>query len=125
MVKAFDCIGCLPTMGPQGQPPYELFLYFNDIEHTCTKVRSPQTNGAVGRLHQTIQDEFYQFTFRKKLCRSQEDIQIDLDAFMYQYNLRTNQGRYYQGRTPLQTFLEDLELYQRHGYEKIENKEAA
>ncbi len=45
------------------------------------------------RLHQTIQDEFYQVAFRKKLYHSIEEIQADLDAFMEQYNTeRTNQG---------------------------------
>jgi hypothetical protein len=47
--------------------PYELFLHINDIEHTRTKVRRPQTNGSVERLNQTIQDEFYQVAFQKKV----------------------------------------------------------
>ncbi|RJX36304.1 MAG: hypothetical protein C4525_01075 [Desulfarculus sp.] len=68
-------------------------MHLNDIEHTRTRVRHPQTNGAVERLHQTIQDEFYQVAFRKKLYHSIEEIQADLDAFMEQYNTeRTNQG---------------------------------
>ncbi len=53
--------------GRQDSHPYELFLHLNDIEHTRTKVRHPQTNGAVERLHQTIQNEFYEVAFRKKL----------------------------------------------------------
>lgn len=112
--------------GRKDSHPYELFLHINNIDHTRTKVRSPQTNGAVERLHQTIQDEFYQVAFRKKLYRSLEEIQADLDVFMDQYNTeRTNQGRYCQGRTPFQTFLDGLELYQQHVYEEVENKEAA
>ncbi len=55
-----------------------------------------------------------------------EEIQADLDAFMEQYNIeRTNQGRYCQGRTPLQTFMEGLNLYQRHVYEGLETEGAA
>jgi len=42
--------------GRQESHPYELFLHLNDIEHTRTKVRKPQTNGAVERLNQTIQE---------------------------------------------------------------------
>jgi transposase InsO family protein len=45
--------------GRQETHPYELFLHLNDIEHTRIKVRHPQTNGAVERLNQTIQEEFY------------------------------------------------------------------
>ncbi len=112
--------------GRKDSHPYELFLHLNDIEHTRTKVRRPQTNGAVERLHQTIQNEFYQVAFRKKLYHTIEEIQADLDTFMEQYNTeRTNQGRYCQGRTPFQTFLEGLELYQQHVYEGIEIKDAA
>lgn len=45
---------------------------------------------------------------------------------MEQYNTeRTNQGRYCQGRTPLQTFMDGLNLYQRHVYEGLETDEAA
>lgn len=105
---------------------YELFLHLNGIEHTRTRVRRPQTNGSVERLNQTIQNEFYQVAFRKKLYHTLEEIQADLDAFMDYYNTqRTNQGRYCQGRTPLQTFLEGLELYKKHVYEGLEIEEAA
>ncbi len=48
---------------------YELYLVINEIEHTKTKARSPQTNGICERFHKTILQEFYQVTFRKKtLC---------------------------------------------------------
>jgi len=87
--------------GRQDNHPYELFLHLSDIEHTRTKVRRPQTNGSVERLNQTIQDEFYQVAFRKKLYQTLEEIQADLDDFMATYNNeRTNQGKYCQGRTP-------------------------
>lgn len=101
--------------GRQESHPYELFLYLNDIEHTRTKVRRPQTNGSVERLNQTIQDEFYSVAFRKQLYRTVEAIQVDLDVFMEYYNKeRTNQGRYCQGRTPLETFNEGLHLYNQY-----------
>lgn len=99
--------------------PYELFLHLNDIEHTKIRVRRPQTNGAVERLSQIIEDEFYKVAFRKKLYKTLEDMQAELDDFMTYYNNeRTNQGRYCQGRTPAGTFIdiEDLELYERFVY---------
>ena len=112
--------------GRQDSHPYELFLHLSGIEHTRTKVRKPQTNGAVERLHQTIQNEFYQVAFRKKLFHTLQEIQTDLDSFMGYYNKeRTNQGRYCQGRTPFQTFIDGLELYQQYVYENLENKDAA
>jgi len=105
--------------------PYELFLYLNDIDHTKIKPRRPQTNGSVERLNQTIEDEFYKVAFRKKLYKSLEEIQADLDEFMAYYNNeRTNQGRHCQGRTPVETFMEGLELYERYVHENnLEEKE--
>jgi transposase InsO family protein len=32
---------------------YQLFLAINDIDHTKTKVKSPQTNGICERFHKT------------------------------------------------------------------------
>jgi len=104
--------------GRQESHPYELFLHLNDIEHTRTKVRKPRTNGSVERLHQTIKDEFYAVAFRKKLYRTVEEVQEDLETFMDYYNQeRTNQGRYCQGRTPLQTFKDGLNLYQEYVFD--------
>lgn len=112
--------------GRRDEHAYQLFLQLNEIEHTRIKVRHPQTNGAVERLNQTIQEEFYKVAFRKKLYRSSEEIQQDLDEFMLWYNTeRTNQGRSCQGRTPLQTFVEGLELYQQYVYDKEVIKVAA
>jgi transposase InsO family protein len=79
------------------------------IEHTRTKVRKPQTNGAVERLNQTIEEEFYKIASRKKLYHSIEEMQQDLDEFInYHNNDRTNQGHYCQGRTPQQPSLDGL-----------------
>jgi len=91
--------------------PYQLFLYLNDIEHSRTKARHPQTNGCTERFNKTILDEFYKVAFRKSLYRTLEEIQKDLDSFMEEYNYkRTNQGKYCKGRTPIETFTEGLEL---------------
>ena len=59
---------------------YELYLAVEDIDHTRTKTRSPQTNGICERLHRTVLDEFYRVAFRKKIYRTIEELQTDLDA---------------------------------------------
>ncbi len=104
--------------------PYQLFLHLNDIEHTRTKARHPQTNGMTEKLNQTIQEEFYAVAFRKRLYLTMEQLQEDLDAFMHRYNTdRTNQGKHCQGRTPMDTFLAGKELYQKYVYEEAETTE--
>ena len=49
---------------------YELYLAVEDIDHSRTKTKSPQTNGIVERLHKTMLNEFYRIAFRKKLYTS-------------------------------------------------------
>jgi len=46
---------------------YDLYLAVENIDHTRTKVSSPQTNGIVERFHKTMLKEFYRITFRKKI----------------------------------------------------------
>ena len=46
---------------------YELYLAVEDIDHTRTKTKSPQTNGIVERFHKTMLNEFYRVAFRKKI----------------------------------------------------------
>jgi transposase InsO family protein len=45
---------------------YELYLAVENIDHSKTKARHPQTNGICERFHKTILNEFYQIAFRKK-----------------------------------------------------------
>ncbi len=86
---------------------YELYLALNDIEHTKTKARSPQTNGICERFHKTILQEFYQITFRKKIYKNIDELQDDLDEWLLFYNRdRSHQGKMCCGRTPMET-LED------------------
>ena len=97
--------------------PYQLFLHLNDIDHTRTKARHPQTNGACERLNQIIQNEFYAVAFRKKLYKSMDEMQMDLDEYMNRYNNeRTNQGKRCLGKTPKQTFDEGYEQYKKPAY---------
>ena len=56
------------------QHDYELYLAVNDIDHTKTKAKSPQTNGICERFHKTVLQAFYQVTFRKKLYKDIESL---------------------------------------------------
>ena len=91
---------------------YQLYLALNDIEHTKTKVMHPQTNGICERFHKTILNEFYQVAFRKKIYRSVEELQIDLDEWISYYNNdRTHQGKMCCERTPMETFIDSKEVW--------------
>lgn len=84
---------------------FELYLAIEDIDHSRTKTRSPQTNGICERFHRTVQEEFYAITFRKKLYQSVAQLQADLDVWVEEYNKeRPHSGRYCYGKTPYQTF---------------------
>ena len=90
---------------------FQLYLAIEDIEHTTTKAKSPQTNGICERFHQTIQNEFYATAFRKKVYSSIEELQKDVDIWMEEYNNeRTHTGKYCFGKTPKQTFDESKHL---------------
>lgn len=92
---------------------YQLYLAIEDIDHTRTKAKSPQTNGICERFHRTIQEEFYSTAFRKKLYRTLDELQSDLDAWLREYNEeRSHSGKYCYGKTPLQTFLDSKRLAQ-------------
>jgi transposase InsO family protein len=90
---------------------YELYLAVEDIDHSRTKTKSPQTNGICERFHKTILQEFYRVAFRKKVYRSIAELQADLDEWMAEYNeVRTHQGRWCYGKTPMHTFRDALPL---------------
>ena len=90
---------------------YELYLAVEDIDHTRTKTKSPQTNGICERFHKTLLDEFYRVAFRKKIYHSIDELQADLDAWIADYNTnRPHQGRWCFGKTPMHTFLDSLPI---------------
>ena len=92
---------------------YELDLAVEDVDHSRTKAKNPQTNGIVERFHKTVLNEFYRVTFRKKIYGSLAALQADLDEWIQSYNEeRSHQGRWCFGKTPMQTFLDAVPLAQ-------------
>lgn len=90
---------------------YALYLDLENIEHTRTKARSPQTNGICERFHQTIQNEFYATAFRRKLYANLDQLQADVDGWIKSYNEeRTHSGKHCFGKTPLQTLQDSIPL---------------
>jgi len=97
--------------GNRERHEYQLYLAIEDIDHSKTKARSPQTNGICERFHKTIQDEFYSVAFRKKIYYSLDEIQEDVDNWIEEYNKeRTHSGKYCFSKTPYQTFLDSKNL---------------
>jgi len=85
---------------------YELYLAVEDIDHSRTKTKSPQTNGICERFHRTVLDEFYRVAFRKKIYRTIDELQTDLDVWITEYNQqRPHQGRWCFGKTRCRPFL--------------------
>jgi transposase InsO family protein len=90
---------------------YELYLAVEDVDHSRTKTKSPQTNGIVERFHKTVLDEFYRVAFRKRIYGSIAELQANLDEWIRSYNEdRPHQGRWCFGKTPMQTFLDAIPL---------------
>jgi len=90
---------------------YELYLAVEDVDHSRTKAKNPQTNGIVERFHKTVLNEFYRVAFRKRIYGSIAELQADLDAWIRSYNEdRPHQGRWCFGKTPMQTFLDAIPI---------------
>ena len=90
---------------------YQLYLAVENIDHSKTRAKRPQSNGICERFHKTILQEFYQIAFRKKIYNSIEELQADLDQWLKFYNEeRPHSGRYCYGKTPMQTFNDSKQL---------------
>ncbi len=97
--------------GKREHHEYQLYLTIEDIDHTKTKAKSPQTNGICERFRKTMQNEFFFVAFRKKVYKSIEGLQTDLDQWVDWYNTeRTHTGKHCYGKTPLQTFEDSILL---------------
>jgi transposase InsO family protein/transposase-like protein len=95
--------------GRPDRHPYELFLQLEDIAHKTTRVRRPQSNGIVERLHRTLLDEHFRIEGRRTWFETIAEMQVVLDVYLDGYNhRRPHQGRGMHGRTPAQAFTEGL-----------------
>jgi hypothetical protein len=102
------------------QHEFQLYLAIEDIDHSKTKAKSPQTNGICERFNKTIHDEFYAVAFRKKIYRTIPDLQQDLDRWMHYYNQdRTHTGKYCFGKTLMETFVKSIPLAKEMLLEKL------
>ena len=97
--------------GAREHHEYQLYLAIEDIDHTRTKAKSPQTNGICERFHRTVQEEFYAVAFRKKIYGKIGELQEDLDQWLNYYNTqRPHSGKKCEGKTPMETFLGSMHL---------------
>ena len=56
-------------------------------------------------------NEFYRIAFRRKIYERLEELQVDVDTWVQEYNeLRPHQGRRCYGKTPMQTLLDSILL---------------
>lgn len=99
---------------------YQLYLGIENIDHTKTKAASPQTNGICERFHRTMKSECYDIIFRKKIYKTLEELQKDVNQWLVEYNeSRPHSGKHCFGKTPMQTFLENKILAQSKNLTKI------
>lgn len=97
--------------GAREHHEFQLYLAIENIDHSKTKARHPQTNGICERFHRTMQEEFYSVAFRKKIYNTLNELQTDLDLWLDHYNTeRPHSGKYCFGKTPMQTFKDSLHL---------------
>ena len=97
--------------GQREHHEYQLYLAVEDIDHSKTRAKRPQSNGICERFHKTMLQEFYQIAFRKKLYNTLDELQQDLDNWIKEYNeQRPHSGKYCFGKTPMQTFLDSIPL---------------
>jgi len=97
--------------GNRDHHEYQLYLSIEEIDHSRTKTKSPQSNGICERFQKTILDEFYRVAFRRTVYESIEELQKHVDEWISDYNEnRTHSGKYCYGKTPMQTFKDSLHL---------------
>jgi len=58
-----------------------------------------------------MKEEFYDTAFRKKIYHSIDELQRDVDEWLFQYNrYRSHSGKYCYGKTPMQTFIDSKHI---------------
>lgn len=86
---------------------YELILQIFDIQHRRIRAGVPQTNGFVERFNRTCLEEFFCVAFRKKWYHSVEELQADLDTYLWHYNFqRHHQGYRVKNKRPIDVLLD-------------------
>jgi len=111
--------------GREDQHPYELFLQLEEIEHRRTRVKRPQSNGIVERLHRTLLDEHFRVEGRRTWFETIEEMQAALDLFLQGYNRqRPHQGRGMRGRTPQRAYLDSNPANDNQPRQKTANAQA-
>ena len=74
--------------------------------------QEPPDQRNLREAHQTLLNEFHRVAFRMKVYSDLENLPVDLDEFLAYYkNAGTHQGKSYQGRTPMDTFLDGKRLF--------------
>ena len=67
-----------------------------------------------------MKQECYDISFRKKLYRTLDELQVDVDEWIRKYNeSRPHSGKYCYGKTPMQTFLDSKKLAQDKNLSKL------
>jgi len=100
---------------------YELVLQIFGIEHKRIRVGMPQTNGFVERFNRTLLEEFFCVAFRKKWYYSLEELQHDLDTYLWHYNFqRPHLGYRLNGKRPVEVLLDRTTYPKRLTYDKID-----
>ncbi|MBR8730353.1 IS481 family transposase [Porphyromonas levii] len=100
---------------------YKLYLAIEDIDHTKIKAKNPQTNDICEPFNRMVQNEFYTIAFRKKIYASIEQLQTDLGSWINSYNTqRTHSGKYCFGKTPMQTFIEGIQVARKYRLQDTE-----
>ena len=93
--------------GKEIRHDYELTLKIFGIEHKRIRVGTPQSNGFVERFNRTVLEEFFCVAFRKKWYHALEELQKDLDTYLWRYNFqRPHLGYRLKGKRPIEVLLD-------------------
>ena len=90
---------------------YELYLTIEDIDHSRTKARSPQTNGICERFHKTSArpSSIASLSARGSTKRSRDCRPTSITG-SEGHRCEPHQGRWCYGKTPMQTFIDTLPM---------------
>ena len=89
---------------------YEALLIQNGIEHLrCDSLPAAADNPLCAQFYRVLEHEFFLPALRKNFNLHLETLQVDLDAFLKNYNcVRPCPGVRTRGRTPFRAFLDAL-----------------